>query len=325
MYIDKEKAKRSKWRIKESTLLSVAVLGGSIGSYIGMKIFRHKTKHAKFKYGIPFIILIQLLIFLYLGNNNISISHYSIESTKLPPKFNGYKVVQISDLHNKVFPKNNKKLIGSIKSQKPDVIFITGDIIDRRRYDEEKALMLIKEIKSIAPIYYVPGNHETWSGRFLSLEKKLLKNGVIVLRNNSVSVKRGEDEIFIYGVDDPAFNTKGYSENYKDYNIVKEEIEKINKKDSYNVLLCHRSELFSLYVDEKIDLVFTGHAYGGQAILPLLGGVIAPNQGFFPSYYRGVYNDGNTYMVVSRGLGNSLVPIRLFNPPELVVVKMERK
>lgn len=124
MYIDKEKAKRSKWRIKESTLFSIAMLGGSIGAYIGMKTFRHKTKHAKFKYGIPIIILIQLLIFLYRGNNSVLVSHYFIKSSRLPSEFNGYKIVQISDLHNKVFPKNNTNLIKSIKDEKPDSIFI---------------------------------------------------------------------------------------------------------------------------------------------------------------------------------------------------------
>ncbi|MBE6064225.1 hypothetical protein SAMN05216497_1502 [Clostridium cochlearium] len=124
MYIDKEKAKRSKWRIKESTLFSIAMLGGSIGAYIGMKTFRHKTKHAKFKYGIPIIILIQLLIFLYWGNNSVLVSHYFIKSSRLPSEFNGYKIVQISDLHNKVFPKNNTNLIKSIKDEKPDSIFI---------------------------------------------------------------------------------------------------------------------------------------------------------------------------------------------------------
>lgn len=93
MYIDKEKAKRNKWRIKESTLFSIAMLGGSVGAYIGMKTFRHKTKHAKFKYGIPIIILIQLLIFLYWGNNSVLVSHYFIKSSRLPFEFNGYKIV----------------------------------------------------------------------------------------------------------------------------------------------------------------------------------------------------------------------------------------
>nr|WP_269153858.1 metallophosphoesterase [Clostridium cochlearium] len=112
---------------------------------------------------------------MYWGNNSVLVSHYFIKSSRLPSEFNGYKIVQISDLHNKVFPKNNTNLIKSIKYEKPDSIFITGELIDRRRYDEEKALMLIKELKSIAPIYYVPGNHEAWSGKFSYLEDKLLK------------------------------------------------------------------------------------------------------------------------------------------------------
>lgn len=313
MYIDTKKLRSGKWRIKESTLLIIAIIGGSIGSYLGMKIFRHKIKLAKFKYGIPFIIIIQLIIYLYLGNNYISISQYSIESRKIPSKFDEYKIVQISDLHNKVFPFNNNRLLKIIKSENPDAIFITGDLIDGRKYNEEKAMLLINEIKAIAPIYYVSGNHEAWSGKFSSLEKKLIGSGVIVLRNNSVPVKRGEDKIIISGIDDPAFNTSS----------AKEEIKMLAKEDSYNILLSHRPELFQLYSDEKIDLVFTGHAHGGQVILPLLGGLIAPNQGFFPKYYKGIFSDTNTSMVISRGLGNSIVPIRLFNPPELVIVKLE--
>ncbi|MFA6939966.1 MAG: DUF1294 domain-containing protein [Clostridiaceae bacterium] len=319
MYIDKEKARTGKWRIKESTLLIIAVIGGSIGSYLGMKIFGHKTKHAKFKYGIPFIIIIQLIIYLYFSNNYISISKYSIKSRKIPAKFDGYKIVQISDLHNKVFPFNNNNLVKAIISENPDAVFITGDLIDSRKYDEDKAMLLIDEIKAIAPIYYVPGNNEACFGKFSSLEKKLIGSGVIVLRNNSVPVKRGEDKIIISGIDDPTFNRSGYG----DFTTAKEEIEKIKKEDSYNILLSHRPELFQLYADEKIDLVFTGHAHGGQIILPILGGLIAPNQGFFPKYYKGIYSDTNTSMVVSRGLGNSIAPIRLFNLPELVIVKLE--
>lgn len=325
MYIDKEKSPTGKWRIKESTLLIIAIIGGSIGSYLAMKIFRHKTKYAKFKYIIPFIIIIQLIIFLYYSNNYISVSQYSIESRKIPAKFDGYKIIQISDLHNKVFPFNNNSLVNIIKNENPDAVFITGDFTDSRKLGEDKAMLLINKIKTIAPIYYVTGNNEAYSGHFSSLEKKLLSSGVIVLRNNSVSVKRGEDKIFISGIDDPSFNTSKYRVDYNNPATAKEEIEKIKKEGSYNILLSHRPELFQLYADEKIDLVFTGHAHGGQIILPILGGLIAPNQGFFPKYYKGIYSDTNTSMVVSRGLGNSTAPVRLFNLPELVIVKLESR
>lgn len=325
IYIDKENFPTGKWRIKESTLLTIAIIGGSIGSYLGMKIFRYKTKQGKFKYIIPFIIIIQLIIFLYYSNNHISVSQYSIESRNIPAKFDGYKIVQISDLHNKVFPFNNNSLVNIIKSENPDAVFITGDLADSRKYDEDKAMLLINKIKTIAPIYYVTGNNEAYSGKFSSLEKKLTGSGVIVLRNNSTSVKRREDKIIISGIDDPSFTAINYRAGHNDPATAKEEIEKIKKEGSYNILLSHRPELFQLYADEKIDLVFTGHAHGGQIILPILGGLIAPNQGFFPKYYKGIYSDRNTSMVVSRGLGNSTAPVRLFNLPEVVVVKLERR
>ena len=133
MHIDTKKPRLGKWRINESALLIIAIVGGSIGSYLGMRIFRHKTKHAKFKYSIPFIIIIQLTIFLYFSNNYISISHYSIESRKIPSEFNGYKIVQISDFHNKVFPFNNNSLVKIIKRENPDAVFITGENTMRKK------------------------------------------------------------------------------------------------------------------------------------------------------------------------------------------------
>ncbi|MFD3158037.1 metallophosphoesterase [Haloimpatiens sp. FM7330] len=271
-------------------------------------------------------IIIFLLLFSYFENNSIVVSKHTIKSNKLPKKFNNFKIVQISDLHNKVFFNNNNSLVKKIKSQNPNIIVITGDLIDRRKYSEEKAMILIDKIKDIAPIYYVTGNHEGWSSKFSSLEKKLETRGVIVLRNKSVYYKKGNDKILILGVDDPSFNTEGYSEDYKDYDIMKKQLEKINdidNKDCFKILLSHRPEMFDLYAKEDIDLAFTGHAHGGQVILPFIGGIVAPNQGFFPKYYKGTYTKANTVMVVSRGLGSSIAPLRIFNRPEIVVVAVE--
>ncbi|MBU5483179.1 metallophosphoesterase [Clostridium sp. MSJ-11] len=274
---------------------------------------------------LTLLIIILMSLTLYLQNNSIVITKHKIKSRKIPKEFNNIKILHLSDLHSKVFGKNNKQIINKINKEQPDIIVITGDFIDRRNYNEEKAMLLIHEIKDIAPIYYVTGNHEGWSNKFSSLEVKLKEKGVIVLRNESISIRRREQEIFILGVDDPSFNTIGYREKYKDYNIVKEEIEKIKKEDVFNVLLCHRPELFNLYVEKDIDLVFAGHAHGGQINIPFLGGIIAPNQGFFPKYHKGIHNAKNTNMVVSRGLGNSLFPQRLFNRPEIVCVELVKK
>jgi predicted MPP superfamily phosphohydrolase len=267
-------------------------------------------------------IIVFLVCFSYFENNNIVISKYNIKSNTLPKGFNAFKIVQISDLHNKVFYKDNNTLVNKIKSQKPDIIVITGDLVDRRKYNEEKALSFIDKIKSIAPIYYVNGNHEGWSGKFESLEKKLKEEGVFVLRNQSLSYEKGKEEILILGLDDPAFNTSNHSEDYMNEGIIKKELFDINKDKKFRILLSHRPELFDLYVDNNIDVAFTGHAHGGQVIIPFLGGIIAPNQGFWPKYYKGLYTKNNTTMILSRGLGNSIIPQRIFNRPEIVSVTL---
>ena len=275
------------------------------------------------KYTILIAIIIFLGCFSYFENNNIVISKYNIKSNNLPEVFNNFNIVQISDLHNKVFYKDNSTLVKKIKSQKPDIIVITGDLVDRRKYNEENALSFIDKISPIAPIYYVNGNHEGWSGQFESLEKRLKEKGVIVLRNESLYYEKDKEKLLIIGVDDPAFNTNSHSEDYMNEDIMKKELFNVNNKDYFTILLSHRPELFPLYVHNNIDLVFTGHAHGGQIILPFFGGIVSPNQGFLPKYYKGMYEENNTVMVVSRGLGNSIIPQRIFNRPEVVSVTLE--
>ena len=266
------------------------------------------------------IILIILISFLYFENNSIQITKKELYSSKVPKGFEGFKIIQISDLHSKVFGRNNKDLVEKIKDEKPHIIVITGDLVDRRRYNEDKSLDFIDRIKDICPIYYVTGNHEAWSGKFPSLERKLKERKVNVLRNHKLSVNKGGEHINILGVDDPAFNTKDYSEAYKDFEITKNALKSMeyDKEREFNILLSHRPELFDIYEEAGIDLAFAGHAHGGQINIPFIGGVIAPNQGFFPKYYKGDYNKNNTTMIVSRGLGNSVAPQRLFNRPEII-------
>lgn len=272
------------------------------------------------------VIAVIVLIFqLYSQNNSLVMTRHRVLNNKLPDSFNNFKIIHLSDLHSKTFGKDNNKIVNKIIKENPDIIVITGDLIDRRRYNEEKAMLLVEKIKDIAPIYYVTGNHEGWSGKFSSLEKKLNENGVIVLRNESIILRKGYEEISILGVDDPAFSTTGYGEDYKDNKIIEDEIEKIKKADSFNILLSHRPELFNLYREKAIDLVFSGHAHGGQIIIPFIGGILSPNQGFFPKYYKGLYKESSTTMVVSRGLGNSVFPQRIFNNPEIVCVELVRR
>lgn len=265
-------------------------------------------------------ILVAFITFLYLQNNLIGITEVKITSSKIPSSFKGYKILQISDLHNKQFSNKQGVLIQKIESIDPDIIAITGDLIDSKSYDEKVSMQLIREIVKKYPVYFVTGNHEQWSGKYNRLEKELKKYNVNVLRNEHVGIRKGEQEINLLGIDDPEFVTGNRDEG----NIVKDAILKAKFEmgpDTYNVLLSHRPEFLTEYADEQIDLVLSGHAHGGQIRLPFIGGLVAPNQGIFPTYTAGLYEKQNTHMVVSRGLGNSIIPQRIFNRPELVIVQ----
>lgn len=291
-----------------------------------MKYKKYKFKIRKLN--IFLFILLCIVFSIYLGNNLIKETYIDVYSNNLPRSFNGYKILHLSDVHNKSFGKNQKNLVRKIKNINPDVIFITGDIVDSRRYNEAPSLELVKEIRKFAPIYYVPGNHEMRSGKLSELQKKLEESGAIVLRNENRIIDKNDEKIHIIGVDDP--QTSYIYENDEtvlknEIEVLSDEIESATKyiaKNSFKVLLSHRPEKFSLYIESDMDVIFSGHTHGGQIRIPFIGAVIAPHQGFFPKYSKGIYNEGDSTMIISGGLGNSLMPIRLFNRPEIVVATL---
>lgn len=276
----------------------------------------------KKKIAIGIVVIIILGLFCYYQNNDIKITNIDFKNDKISKEIDGYKILQISDLHNKEFGKDNKKLVELTKEIKPDIIVITGDIIDSRRTNTDVAIRYINQIKTVAPIYYSPGNHESRISEYQDFENRLAKQGVNILNDKSESIKIKNDSIDLIGVRDISFIQK---ENRK------EELSNIinnlkNKDDSkLSILLSHRPDLIDLYAKENIDLVFSGHAHGGQVRIPFIGGILAPDQGLFPKYTSGIYNKDNTHMIVSRGLGNSLFPLRVFNKPELVVTTLKSK
>ncbi|OPJ55859.1 metallophosphoesterase [Alkalithermobacter paradoxus] len=270
----------------------------------------------KIKIFLP--ILIFTIGFLYFNNNYIVTRKIDIHSRKTPLELNDFKIVQISDLHSKSFGKNQRKLINSVKNQKPNLIVLTGDMVDRRRYNEKPVIDLVKEVIKIAPTYYITGNHEIWSGNFNQLQNKLTSIGVRVLRNEIEEIKIGNEKIYIMGLDYPHGSKD-------DKEIVENTLTKLHsniENDKFKILLAHRPDLIDTYSIFPLDLVFSGHAHGGQIRLPFMGGVIAPHQGFLPKYTSGLYKKHNTQMVVSRGLGNSLSPFRVFNFPEIITVTL---
>ena len=267
------------------------------------------------------IILLTLIIWTAWGNTALELNTYTITSEKLPEAFNGYRIAHISDLHNAEMGKDNEKLLSMLREVEPDIIAITGDLIDSRDTNIEIALHFAKEAVKIAPCYYVTGNHEARVSEYNDLKEGLNELGVIVLEDEKVEIKQYGEKIVLLGVDDPSFQT--------DYlhgdsvTVMRGNLQELkNEEYAYRVLLSHRPELFETYVESGVDLVLSGHAHGGQFRLPFVGGLAAPNQGLFPKYETGLYTCNSTNMLVSRGIGNSIIPFRFNNRPEVILIEL---
>lgn len=266
------------------------------------------------------VIITAVMIFSYTQNNCLSTSSFEITSDRIPQEFHGYRIVQLSDLHGKWFGKNQDRLVRQVEKQKPNLIVMTGDLVDASRYEEKPAIALVQRLSIIAPVYVSLGNHEEWSDVDNSLQpflKKLQIAGARIVRGESLYETRNGAKILISGIDDPDFNVPHQWQRVVDAGK--------NTPSTFHILLSHRPELFDKYVEGKFDLVFTGHAHGGQIRLPFVGGLVAPVQRFFPHYDSGLFAKGQTAMIVNRGLGNSIIPQRIFNQPEIVCVQLRNQ
>ncbi len=282
-----------------------------------------KNKKTKIIFFVLAGALMALILWTAWGNTALELNIYTITSDRLPEAFDGFRIAQISDLHNAELGEGNKKLLALLRETEPDIIAVTGDLIDSSKTDVETALEFAEAAVEIAPCYYVTGNHEAWTPEYKKLKEGLVQAGVTVLENKQVELEREGEHITLLGVDDPAFQS-----NYMtpDSAVITAELEKlVTKMDEYTILLSHRPELFETYVSKNIDLVLSGHAHGGQFRLPLVGGLAAPDQGLFPKYDAGIYTEGNTNMVVSRGIGNSIIPFRFNNRPEVILIELQKE
>ncbi len=256
-------------------------------------------------------IVICFMYLFYIGNNEwLKITSYEYTSDKIPASFDGYKVVQVSDLHDAELGENHSRLIRKVASAEPDIIVVTGDVIDSRRYDLEKSLRAVKQLVEIAPVYYVLGNHEVATNEMNLIYEQLELLGVHTLKNEHEIIELNGEQLALVGIEDPLMGMPVTSM----IQIATRGLE----SSSFTILVSHRPEKFDAYVEQSLDLVFTGHAHGGQIRLPFIGGLIAPSQGWFPTYTNGLFEAGDTTMVVSRGIGNSLFPLRIFNRPEII-------
>lgn len=277
--------------------------------------------------------------FVDFQNGALVTTEYEIKSNHVTKAMDGFRIVQVSDLHDASFGFQNERLVEAVRNGRPDLILLTGDMIHKDTI--ENTMMFVRHAVSIAPVVFVPGNHESYSPRYPEFRSQMMQAGAFVLEDGVLTERdlglgraAGNGiirvpEVTVIGVADPLFSPwldraePGRLMTQKLDELVPEATEReAEGRRPFRILLTHRPELFASYAREDIDLVLAGHAHGGQWRIPVLGGLYAPSQGMFPRYASGLHEEGNTRMVISRGLGNSGFPLRLNNRPEVVVVTL---
>lgn len=256
------------------------------------------------------------VLWVLLTNILVGFTEYTIEYADLPDALDGFRIAQVSDFHNNDMWGVKEAVVGGIRERTPDIIVLTGDLVDSNDTKIEVSLELVKELCEIAPCYYVTGNHEGWleDDDFGKLIDGLSENGVAILRDETATFSKNGEEIVIAGIDDPVLSRGIYRLS-----------EIAGDDERFMLLLSHRPEFYEVYKTSGVQLVLSGHAHGGQFRLPFIGGIYAPDQGFFPEYDSGVYQDDDFALVVSRGVGNSVIAVRFNNMPEVVMIELSRK
>lgn len=257
------------------------------------------------------------ILWILWGNKALEVNTYTISSNRLPKAFDGFTIAHISDFHNTDI---GAKVLDKLDDTNVDIIVITGDIIDSRNTQPEIALEFVEELVKKAPCYYVSGNHEGRIDVYPAFKEDMKALGVHVLEDECIEIKKENDVISLIGVDDPSFQTDYLFGD--DVTVMSTKLDQL-KNEQYTILLSHRPELFDVYVEYDMDVVFSGHAHGGQFRLPFIGGLVAPNQGLFPKYDAGLFVEDNTHMIVSKGIGNSIIPMRFNNRPEVIVIELK--
>ncbi|MCW1928619.1 metallophosphoesterase [Bhargavaea beijingensis] len=254
-------------------------------------------------------------------NGRLSVTDYTVTDSRIPESFDGLKIVQVSDVHDAEFGGEQADLIEAVRRENPDYIFLTGDFIDSNRYDLDRSMAMIPALTGMAEVFYVTGNHEVASNEVDAITSALSNAGVRVLRNEAMVVGSGNSSIAIAGIDDPLTGVATEEEDAFTRHAIERATANVPER-MFTILLAHRPEQFGTYTELDIPLVFTGHAHGGQVRIPFVGGLNSPGQGWFPELTSGIHESDSTQLVISRGLGNSQIPLRLLNTPEIVSVTL---
>lgn len=249
------------------------------------------------------------------SRDDLEISRYEVKSQKLPESFDGFKIVQLSDLHGAEFGEDGMGLVEKVKELEPDIIALTGDFVTDEG-DLAAVERLAARLVKLCPVYFISGNHEFGSGLAVKVRNILERAGVKYLSNEYLTISRGEDGILLGGVEDPLA--------YADMLSPDELAQKMNDAapDAFKILLGHRNYWMTEYPELPVDLIFCGHAHGGLIRIPGVGGLIGTDRRLFPDFDAGQFNNGRYTLIVSRGLGNSVPIPRVFNRPEIVCVEL---
>ncbi len=243
---------------------------------------------------------------------------YTLVSARLPAGFDGFRIVQLSDLHGTEFGTDSRRLVEAVRAESPDLIALTGDLISEKE-DIPAMCALCAQLTQIAPCYFVSGNHDAGSRALRELREALEAVGVKYLANEYLTLERGGDRIVLCGVEDPiAWATMPDP---------KEVVASLRAEypDDYVLFLGHRNDFAEKYPSLDVDLILCGHGHGGIVRLPFAGGVLGNNGELFPEYDAGVYHTYCYDMVVSRGLGDIKFIPRFLNPPHIPVITLKCK
>ena len=270
---------------------------------------------------LPGLALVSALV--YLDNTLIKVSKYKIKSNKIPKKFNKFKIIHLSDLHSCNFGKNNSKLIEKVNNEHPDIIVMTGDMVNKYDTNFEKFLNLAEVLSKKYKIYYILGNHEVRLRKedLDFILEKLKEFGIRILTDEKVTIVRKKEHINIYGINIPLSYYKVINKPTNVDEVISKKLSQCNG-DEYNILLAHNPLYFEDYSKQNVDLILSGHVHGGMIRMPFVGAVLSPERKFFPKYSSGVYEINNKKLLVSRGLGHSRNGIRVFNKREIVSITL---
>ncbi len=264
------------------------------------------------------VLIVSTVLIVLDSYINIDVSHYEIKSDKLNQKYNNYKIMLLTDLHNRDI---TEKLVKIVNEENPNIIVMSGDMINEKVDGFDNFFNLCEELKD-KTVYYVFGNHEenmSDEKQNEFIEKIKEKTNVILLNNDKVEL---DDSFTIYGF---SHQVKYYLASTKekiDLNYIEERIGKIDI-NKFNLLISHDPLLYNLYSEYGFDMVLSGHLHGGIINIPFVGGLLSPDFTFFPKYYKGVNKIENTNLVISRGLGYGyMIPIRVFNRGEVVIINL---